>query len=260
MMRTGRWGSRHARGLIGLVAASGCLALGLAAPGAAQQLNESAISGRVLSLDDDEPISQAAVRLDGTDLVVLSDPNGLFRLDHVPPGNHVLRVERLGYEARTDSLVVEAGTVVDVSVHLSIEPIQLAPLVAVIRSLVLERAGFYIREAQGFGGHFMDRPSIQEQRPAKVTDLFRSIPGIRISYGGIYGSRVFVNQRVTFSDDLMGCEPSVWLDGIRSTMRSYDVMRTDELEGVEVYAGGGPGKFNDVCGSVLIWTRVPMRR
>ena len=176
------------------------------------------------------------------------------------PVEYLLRFERLGFESRTDTIAIEAGTVVDLSVELSVEPIQLPPIVAVIRSLVLERAGFYQRQLQGFGGHFMDWQDIREERPSKVTDLFRAVPGIRVSYGGIYGSQVLVNQRVTFSDDEMGCVPTIWLDGIRSTMRSYDMMRVHEIEGLEIYAGGGPGKFNDVCGSVLIWTRVPINQ
>jgi hypothetical protein len=95
-----------------------------------------------------------------------------------------------------------------------------------------------------------------------VTDLFKNISGLRVLYGGIHGSRVFINQRVSFRDsELPGCEPTLWLDGIRSTMGSYDMMRAEEIEGIEVYAGGGaPGKFSDLCGAVVIWTRVPLRR
>lgn len=225
----------------------------------AAQVQEAAITGRVLSLDDRSPVSQADVHLAGTELRAITGPNGLFRLDRVRPGSHVLRVERLGYAPRVDSIVVAAGTVVDLEVLLSVDPVQLEPLVAVIRSLVLERAGFYTREAQGFGGTFLDPGEIRDRRPSQTTDLFRSLPGINVAYGGLYGSQVLVNQRVTFSDNPAGCVPTLWLDGIRSTMRSYDMMRVDEIEGVEVYAGGGPGKFNDVCGSVLIWTRVPIR-
>ncbi len=232
----------------------------LAAQELSAQLQEAAITGRVMAVDDETPISQADVRLDGTQLAVLTGPDGRFRLNRVPAGNHVLRVERLGYETRVDSITVTAGTVVELQILLSIEPIELEPLVAVIRSLVLERAGFYARKAQGFGGTFLDPQEIRSQRPSMTTDLFRSLPGIRVSYGGIYGSQVLVNQRVTFTDDPMGCVPELWLDGIRSTMRSYDMMRVDEIEGVEVYAGGGPGKFNDVCGSILIWTKVPINR
>lgn len=69
-----------------------------------------------------------------------------------------------------------------------------------------------------------------------------------------------MNQQVTFRDR-GGCEPTLWIDGTRSTMRSYDMMRVEEIEGIEVYTGGGaPGTFNDPCGTVVIWTRVPIRQ
>jgi hypothetical protein len=220
---------------------------------------QGAISGRVISTEGDA-LAGADVWIDDSDLATLTDDRGEFRLNEVPGGMHLLRVARIGYAERADSVTVTDGDLIVVSVRLSTEPIELEPLVATVQSLVLERAGFYGRQEQGFGGRFVDRITIERKNPGVVTDLFRNMPGIRVQYGGIYGSQVFVNQSHSLMDGRPGCLPSIWLDGIRSTMRTFDMMRVEEIEGIEVYAGGGPGKFNDLCGTILVWTKVRVRR
>jgi hypothetical protein len=225
-----------------------------------RRVPEGLITGRVIDQADGEPVAGAEVVLDDGTLRGITDDDGAFRLEGVPGGPHLLRTRRLGYGSRTDSLHVPARALLDVTVALSVEAIELDALVVTVRSPVLAGHGFYARQEQGFGGHFIDRAEIEERRPNSVTDLFRDIPGLRVIYGGIYGGRIFVNQRATFADDgRPGCEPGVWLDGIRSTMNSYDLMRAEEIEGIEVYTGGrAPGKFIDICGTVVIWTRVPI--
>ena len=169
-------------------------------------------------------------------------------------------VRRLGFEDRAETLEIPENQLVNLKVELSSEPIELDPIVATVRSPVLMRNGFYARETQGYSGTRIERQEIEDRRIDTVTDLFKGMRGVSVVYGGLYGSRVFINQSFNFSTGGRGCIPSVYLDGIRSTMRTYDVMRADEIEGIEVYSRGGvPGKYNDPCGVVLIWTRVPVR-
>lgn len=254
--------SRRGRGvgyavLYGLVALLGAEAVGAQQRAAPQGI----LQGRVLDQESGRSVRAAEIALEGTGFSAVTDDRGEFRIDPVRAGVHILVTRRIGYEERSDTLEIPAGALVDVTVELSTDPVELEGLDVVIRSVVLERHGFYAREEQGYGAVFIDRQTIVDQRPSKVTDLFRNITGLRVVWGGIYGARIFINQRITFSDeDLPGCEPSVWLDGIRSTMRSFDVMRVEELEGVEVYArGGAPGKFVDPCGTVVFWTRQRVR-
>lgn len=236
--------------------------MALHAPAAAPQARapDGVISGRVVDQATGEPISTAEVGMDGSEVRAVTDEDGAFLLEGVSGGTHVLRVRHLGYGERTDSVHMPPRALLEVTIALSAAPVELDALVVVVRSPVLSRNGFYARQEQGYGGHFLDRMQIEERNPTSVTDLFRDVPGLRVVYGGIYGGRIFINQRATFADDgRPGCEPGLWLDGIRSTMNSYDLMRAEELEGIEVYAGGSaPGKFIDICGTVVIWTRVPI--
>jgi hypothetical protein len=254
---------RRAPGLL----AAALLLLSALAAGAleAQQVRggpEGVIVGRILDGPDGSPLEGVEVGLNSARILAVTDQNGRFRLDPVPEGDHVLWARRIGYAERADSVSVPDRVLLDITMTLSTDPIELDELVVVVRSPVLEKHGFYARQTQGYDGIYLDRDEIQRRNPRAVTDLFRNMPSVRVVWGGIRGSRVFINQRVTFQDDGMpGCEPGLWLDGIRSTMTSYDMMRAEEIEGIEVYSGGAaPGKFSNICGTVAIWTRVPVRR
>ena len=255
-----RWQAAHRSGRA--VAISGLLILlWIPAVSAQQQRRpDGVVAGRVLDQATGAAVAGAEVALDDDGMVV-TDAQGTFTIRDVSAGTHLLRVSRLGFGERTDTIHVPEHALVNVTVSIAAEAIPLEPIVVDIRSAVLARTGFYERKDQGYGGHFMDRVQIEDKNPSAVTDLFSDVPGVRVMWGGLYGRRVFMNQRNTFADDGMpGCEPMVWLDGIRSTMNSYDLMRAEEIEGVEVYVGANaPGKYVSICGTVVIWTRVPIR-
>lgn len=251
------------RGLVVTMVATLTLSAWLPMATAAQRGRppDGVVTGQVLDAGTEQALEGVEVGLEGTELRTVTDDEGRFRLAGVAGGSYRLWSRRIGYQARSDSLRVPPRALVDVTVVMSTDPIELEELVVTVRSPVLARNGFYSRQEQGYGGIFIDRAEIERRRPQSVTDIFKNVPGVRVVYGGIYGSKVFVNQRVTFDDaNLPGCEPLLWLDGIRSTMTIYDLMRAEEIEGIEIYSGGSaPGKFNHLCGTVVIWTRVPIR-
>lgn len=239
-----------------LLAASVALCATPDGAAARQAAGGAALRGTVTDAGTGDGVEGAEIVLGGAGTAV-TDGRGRFRFDQVGPGRYVLEVRRIGYRSRTDTLDVPDGLSVQVALEVSVEPIPLAGLVVVTRSLLLESRGFYDRRSQGFRGVFLDRPAIEERDPLYVADLFRNIPGVEVVDGGY----LRMSQSVTLRGGGSGCEPALWLDGVRSGLRNYDFIRPDHLEGVEVYTGGGaPGKYNDLCGTVVIWTRVPVRR
>ena len=225
------------------------------------RVGTASISGLVLDQETNDPVMGVEMSVDGTSALSITNDQGEFRFEEVLSGSLILRSRRLGYQERTDSLSVPEGALIDVTVRLSTEPVELEELVVEVRSRLLEQRGFYERQRTGYGGVFIDRESIEDRNPNVITDLFRTMSGLRVVYGGLFGPKVFVNQNITFSDGGLGCEPSLMLDGVRSTMRSYDFIDPVEVEGLEVYAGGGaPGGFSDPCGTIAIWTRIQVRR
>ena len=224
-------------------------------------IGTASITGRVLDQETDNPIVGVEVRVDKAAALSITNEQGEFQFEGVLAGTLVLRSRRLGYRERTDSLSISEGALIDVTVRLSTEAIELKELVVQVKSRLLEQRGFYERQGTGYGGVFIDRETIEDRNPMRLTDLFRTMSGLRVVYGGLFGPKVFVNQNITFSDGGLGCEPGLVLDGVRSTMRTYDFIDPVEVEGVEVYAGGGaPGGFSNPCGTIAIWTRIQVRR
>ena len=186
-----------------------------------------------------------------------SDDNGVFSIARVPIGVQWLRVRRIGF--RPDSVrvvLVDGGKVVDVPAVLERIAVDLAPVrVFGRRDLTGPMAGFYARMASG-SGHFFTQADIQRRGANKMTDLLRSVPGIRID------SR-FLTDKVRIRGSR--CAPQIRLDGLSLSNVEFDLDAMDPMsfEGIEVYSGGStvPIEFSanrDVsasCGTIVLWTR-----
>lgn len=203
------------------------------------------------------PLADAWVQVEGRRPWTFTDTAGAFVLEDVTPGTVVLSVGRVGYTSRTDTLEVRDDESLQVSVPLAVEPVELAPLTVTVRSRVLETRGFYLRRAGGSGGVFFTREDVEDRRIRDVTELLDGLPGVSVIQDGVSGARVVFRNAVSLRQGGM-CDPSLFLDGVKSQIRVYDlILDPAHIEGIEVYRGGVPGRFNDPCGAVLVWTRVP---
>lgn len=215
------------------------------------------IRGTVKTADGTR-VSGAQLRLSEAQLLAAeSDDNGVFSIARVPIGVQWLRVRRIGF--RPDSVrvgLVAGGKVVDASVVLERIAVDLAPVrVFGRRDLTGPMAGFYARMASG-SGRFFTHADIERRGPSKMTDLLRSVPGIRID------SR-FLTDRVRVRGSR--CAPQIRLDGQSLSSVEFDLDSMDPMsfEGIEVYSGGAtvPIEFaanRDVsasCGTIVLWTR-----
>lgn len=132
-----------------------------------------------------KPVPGAQVMVGGGDRGGLADQTGAFQLAGLSAGTHTVEVRHIGYAPRTFTLEVDAGEFVEMAVALEVAPVRIANLTARGRR---DATGFEARSRRATG-HFITREDIDEQRPARFTDLLRSVPGVRlISTGG--GERV----------------------------------------------------------------------
>lgn len=214
------------------------------------------VVGVVLDPTGERGLTDVGIVMAG--IQVLSDDQGRFLFPSVAAGDHALSVESLGYVPRSDTVHVAPNTTVHVRLVLTVDPIDVEPIDVVVRSRVLEVRGFYDRQGSGYSGHYFERIDLVERNARDLTDLLGPLSGVRLINSGLEGNRVVFERATSIAGGGL-CEPALFLDGVKSSIRLYDmILDPTHIEGVEVYAGAAiPGRFNDPCGAVLIWTRVP---
>lgn len=249
------------RGLACLLrAASAAVTLCLLAPAssAAQQPGEDAADvgdARVVGIVRDEanrePLPAVRVQLsgaagaEGVERETTTDDRGVFRFDGLPAGTYRIRARHLQYEGMEGTLELEAGEELPATVLLKPRPVELPGIEAEVsaRSWL---PGFRWRR-DSLDGHFFTKQDIEEQDPARVTDLLRSLPQVRVRYRpGAGWHATMMNRTSGWADDAR-CRPRIVLDGDwvpRDLVRmSLNDVEPEEILAMEVY--WKPGKLPD---------------
>lgn len=95
---------------------------------------EGTLVGRVIDYQSGQPVNGAVIAVVGTDSKVLSDAEGKFVMDDLPPGRHLVVTEGLGYETRTDSVTIFSQETVDVEMRMATEALEVEGLVVTART------------------------------------------------------------------------------------------------------------------------------
>jgi hypothetical protein len=222
--------------------------------------------GTLLDRATGEPLASAVVEaLDARGQVVRrvrTDARGGFELPLPGPGSYRLHAAHLGYAPATSAEVrVEAREDVEVRFRLS-HTVMLMEPVTIIGHAARRLAPhpFHERRAQirrTGHGRFVDREEIERRRPPRLTEVFRTVPGVRVSPHPQRSGRWVLSMRG-------GCVPTVWVDGRTNRVLGDEVdlfVIPEHVEGIEIYSlSGVPGEFfdpqNPNCGVVVIWTRL----
>lgn len=213
------------------------------------------IKGRVVTTAG-IPLVGAQIRLGTIAGVAESDDDGQFTVVRANAGPVWLHVRRIGYRPESLSVVVPSGQMVEPTVAMT----QIAQNLAAVkvmgrRDLTGPMAGFYKRLQAG-GGRFFTQAEIERRNPNSMTDLLRSVPGLRIE------TRGFDNKvRIRGSR----CSPLVWLDGqgLFAAEFDLDAVNPRTFEGIEVYSGPasvpmefqGNQRQSSTCGTIILWSR-----
>jgi hypothetical protein len=253
---------RQAREVRGFAA---CVAL-VAAPILPATANAQILRGTVTDHATGRPMEGVLVELSdprGQEPVVTStNATGDFSLRIPRDGSFVIRATHLGYQT-FQSETIELGTrdIVDIALQLSVEPIDLQPiLVRVDRDSHL--AEFERRRLRYGQGHFITRQEIERRPISRPSELLIGAPGLSLSpqrdEQGIPQDRYIV----TLPGTLEPCNAHIFIDGIEVTQTARstvdDLLNADWLGGVEVYRTvlATPSEYQRAgCGSVLFWTQ-----
>jgi len=231
----------------------------LALPLGAQSAGKSIVRG-VVATDAGAALEGAQVRLllGSVPLAVAeSDEGGAFAFSQLTPGPAWLEVRRLGFRPESLTLTIREGDPVMLSVRLT----RLATEIAAVQILGRREetgpiAGFYKRRQTG-NGRFFAYADIVRRNAVSMSDLLRSVPGIRIESRGMQNAVRIRGSR---------CSPLVLLDGQALMAGEVDLDAWDPrtFEGIELYSGPAtvPVEFqrnqrmSSSCGTVVLWSRL----
>lgn len=227
--------------------------VGPRAPGVDTTAN---FTGTVASSQTGKPISGARVSIPEIQYGAITDEEGRFTIEELPPGLYDVRVHYLGYTTNQRPIRLQPGRVTNATFLLERDVLEVADLKVEVKQTnrVDPMADFQRRMDRGFG-EFITRQEIEERNPQHTSDLLRTVPGVSV------GPVRYGRARVTMRRSGRECRPVVFLDGVLTRNYAVDNLQPQAIEGIEVYRRGSetPPQF-DVgstgCGVLVIHTRV----
>jgi hypothetical protein len=218
---------------------------------------QGVVGGRITDAEG-VPVAGAQVSVRGLGTMAISDARGLFRLDHVPVGQSVLRVRRLGF--RPESVDVRVPPSPDAAVSVTLGRIVAALAPVVVRASKVKHqarlAGFYERLERRTAGTFITMREIELEDPRTMTHLLQRVPGLTVVKGRAGATGVRMRGRT--------CWPLVWLDGFPMPAGEVDLdsFAPHSFEGIELYLGSTTPPLRYIqqrtmssCGTILLWSR-----
>ena len=206
------------------------------------------IVGVVRDQQTGQPIDGVQVRVVPTDQTTRTDNAGRFAIAGVSTGAIGLEFKRIGYEPRLDTLAAYPNVTVELDITLSAQPIELEPMIVVMRNPFLEASGFY-RRAKARRGSQFTRAEIERRSPVDLGRFLQGrIPSVRVRRGRFGAVLVSTRGR--------DCPLDVWVDGVRLLGFDINTYPPSEVEAIEVYTGTNTSvEYFSNCGVVLLWTR-----
>lgn len=142
--------------------------------------SEGTLAGYVRDYAAGEPVPGATVSVMGTTSSTLTDANGRFILDDLPPGRHLVTTDHIAFQVRTDSVTIFSEETVDIEVRMATEALEVEGLVVTART----RFGRTSLAGDAKRSDFLGREEIEAMLPRvqATSDLLRNMnaPGLRI--------------------------------------------------------------------------------
>src|ERR1051325_9288629 len=126
------------------------------------------------------PIVQADVVLRPTRQRARTDSAGAFSIGGVANGSYSVSARKIGYSPDLYDVKISSSGTVRVKLILALNPLDTVRVTATRECPLFSLSGFFCRRRSA-GGMFLDYPDIDDRGALYTADLFRDIPGFRVS-------------------------------------------------------------------------------
>jgi len=222
------------------LAAAAALALVVPGRAVAQGGATGSIGGKVTD-ERGAPLPSAQVVAGQTGKAGVTGPDGIYSIDDVPTGTHVLRVRLIGYRSQTQSVNVGAGRRVTQDFTLASDPLNLEAVV--VTGTETPRTKLETSNATTV----LSAADITRAAPRSTTEALRYVPG----FTRVESSGGEVNENISMRG-ILGVEHVMFMeDGlpVYPTMHTFfmnadNLFRMDEnIDRMEVVRGAGSALF-----------------
>ncbi len=231
-------------------------AVGKSYSAATLQRGQASLTGRVINAAGGAIVG-ARVDVLNTPGMTLTGAGGEFRIDSLPSGTQTVVVRQIGFSPveQAVELTTRAPARTEVRMDKAAQVLTTVTVEATADA-GLEKVGFSQRKKAGFG-YFLTGDDVSKRAPNLLTDVFRTIPGLRVVPSG--------NDYIVQSNrNVMGGCVRYWIDGsMWEAIFPGDVDRIIppwEVGAIEVYNGTSvPAQFqmagNSSCTAIVIWSK-----
>jgi len=147
-------------------------------PDVAEQ-GPSAVRGRLVDATSGRPIGQATVVFPDLGRTGMTDADGRFRFEEVPPGTHLLSVRHLAYGEHAQPLEVEPASELQVEVHVAARAIELDEITVEARRRTVGARVAGARDSRTLTGERLTR---MEERGTPLYQALSEVQGLRLEY------------------------------------------------------------------------------
>jgi len=215
------------------------------------QAHAALLEGRVIDQESKQPVGIAAVFV-GTIARTETDASGQFRLDGLPPGEQILRVEHVGFEPWKRTIVLSDERSLKISVRLQARIATLEPV-----DVTSARPDPSVPQSK----RTLTGVTIRRSAGTVATDPLRaiqSLPGVAAAAGDDFSDRYVVRggepeENLVLFDGFPLLQP-IHLEGFTSVV--YD----DLIGGIELYPGALPPRFGNALSSVTLLSPAQPKR
>ena len=211
------------------------------------------LSGKV-SNDTGEPLIAANIALEGTSLGVITDKNGDFILENIPPGTHLVKVSFLGFLSVSERISFESGQSVKQDFLLKEDALNMEAVVVSGTRYEQDRVNNPVVV------NVVDNKLLNATQSIAISEGLNFQPGVRVEtncqncgftqvrLNGLEGaySQILINSRPIFS--------------ALNSVYGLDQIPSNIVEQVEVVRSGGSALYgsNAIGGTINIITKEPV--